>query len=766
MLRPMADEAPTPSPVMFNPLRPRTHLDQDELGRKGFVRSVWRALRNHDASEAIVISIQAPWGDGKTTLKEMVVTLEETEGKRKKLLFVHFNPWEWAAQNQVATAFFGELTNQLEAQGSNKVVRAAAKGLASAFSQLPSCLGIGAVIANSTSLALSSTHPEAATVAGATGAALKVAEESMKKVQEAQKAAGTQSPTSPEKVKEKVRAACQKFREQTGRNIVVFIDDIDRLSGDEIRQVLQLVKINADFPGLIFVLLFDKEYVERRLRRHFGSDAGRFLEKIVQVELTLPKASEDQLYGTFKTAVQDALKKRPAYLAIFEEDRLKQAFDVWFQYHLVNPRKSGRLVSGWAFRLDVFDTGAAEVNPVDLLILEGIALYEPEVYLALSRAYDELFEDDSIEFFDRMLSEEAGEKSGPSRRIQALNRIAQKVQVTTSLEMVAVLKLIMSVGSDDFRDVQRPEAEHRIRHSRFSEGRFFRRYFRLSIDSGDVSKVTIQSLMKAIGTAGKFPKELTDLEGQGVLLDALDQLLAEKLSPPRQLSLFLSDLLDWWEERILRRGRDMQDTGLAHALIRLYEQLMGMREGKDRSGVLLTMLQQTTAVFALVDLVFHEQRKRLQREDEKSSDTTGLVDKEAELELCQEVARRILQHFKSNPPMGQPHENEACAWTLHYGGSWRPDIGKELLRTAGGLVVLMKGPLGGLTAILSVEDRKVVPQVLAPMVEFELLRTAVQTQLKQLIVLDQAATDWSRKLDQIGEAMASDDGQEATVDPA
>ncbi len=355
----MADEAQTPSPSMFNPNRPRTHLDQDELGRKGFVRSVWRALRNHDASEAIVVSVQAPWGDGKTTLKEMVVNLEETEGKGEKLLFVHFNPWEWAAQNQVTTAFFGELAKQIEECSGKGVGKRLMEALVGFVLQVPVIMRMAQFGLEGIEVWETPIEPTTAGVASSGAALFRKGNEALEKVGKPRAALSATNTPSVDAFKVQVRDKFKEFKEKTGRNIVVFIDDIDRLSGDEIRQVLQLVKINADFPGLIFVLLFDKEYVERRLRRHFGSDAARFLEKIVQVELALPKASEDHLYGSFKSAVKDVLKKRPAYLAIFEEERLKQAFDAWFQYHLVNPRKSGRLLSSWTFRVDVFDTGAA-----------------------------------------------------------------------------------------------------------------------------------------------------------------------------------------------------------------------------------------------------------------------------------------------------------------------------------------------------------------------------------------------------------------------
>ncbi len=392
---------------------------------------------------------------------------------------------------------------------------------------------------------------------------------------------------------------------------------------------------------------------------------------------------------------------------------------------------------------------------MDLLVLEGLALYEPGVYRELSQAFDDLFPGSYVDFRDFILSRrgKAGEKG--TTRIQSLNKIAMKPQGTTWLEVAAVLKLLLGVEGSDFADVDAKESSHRIRFRRFSEGRFFRRYFRLSIDSGDVSKATIQSLVMAIGTPGRFPKQLTDLEGQGVLLDALDQMLAENLSPPQALSLFLSDLLDWWEERVLRRGSVKEDTGLAHSLIRLYEHLMGTRGGKERGSVLQAMLKQTNSVFALRDLVFHEQRKRRQREVSKSSDTSMLMDKEAELELCQEVARRILQHFKNHPPTGRPYENEACTWTTSFKGSWQSDIGGELLRTAGGVATLLRGILERMGSLPSKQELRDAGEILAPIAAVEALYQATSQHREALIQLGEDVDDRLDTLDRIREAVAS-----------
>lgn len=47
------------------------------------------------------------------------------------------------------------------------------------------------------------------------------------------------------------------------RTIIIFIDDIDRLSDNEIYKVFRLVNSIADFSNLIFFLSFDKNIITK-----------------------------------------------------------------------------------------------------------------------------------------------------------------------------------------------------------------------------------------------------------------------------------------------------------------------------------------------------------------------------------------------------------------------------------------------------------------------------------------------------------------------
>ena len=69
------------------------------------------------------------------------------------------------------------------------------------------------------------------------------------------------------------------------------IDDVDRLTPQEIQELFQLIKANADFPNVVYLVLFERTTVENSVEKVLEVDGREYLEKIVQVGFDLPRAS-------------------------------------------------------------------------------------------------------------------------------------------------------------------------------------------------------------------------------------------------------------------------------------------------------------------------------------------------------------------------------------------------------------------------------------------------------------------------------------------
>ena len=80
------------------------------------------------------------------------------------------------------------------------------------------------------------------------------------------------------------RAKLTKELQKLGRPIVVVIDDIDRLSTTEIRDIFKLVRLTASFPNIVYVLAFDRERVENALTEQ-GIEGRDYLAGYGSVEI-------------------------------------------------------------------------------------------------------------------------------------------------------------------------------------------------------------------------------------------------------------------------------------------------------------------------------------------------------------------------------------------------------------------------------------------------------------------------------------------------
>lgn len=75
----------------------------------------------------------------------------------------------------------------------------------------------------------------------------------------------------------------------TRHRVVVFVDDIDRLDKDEIKEVLRLIRNTANFPYIQFIVAYDKDYIISTLKDSGIESPTSYLAKFFNLEITLPK---------------------------------------------------------------------------------------------------------------------------------------------------------------------------------------------------------------------------------------------------------------------------------------------------------------------------------------------------------------------------------------------------------------------------------------------------------------------------------------------
>lgn len=134
--------------------------------------------------------------------------------------------------------------------------------------------------------------------------------------------------------------------------LYILIDDIDRLQGKEIFEVLKLIRNTADFNHIVYIVTCDKEYVLQSLQDQIKKP-DEYLKKIFQLELKFPQYERYLLTHLFKTELYahthyDAGLQNQLNNLEMELGRDK----IYLRDYLSNFRDAKRLVNVFMLNLD------------------------------------------------------------------------------------------------------------------------------------------------------------------------------------------------------------------------------------------------------------------------------------------------------------------------------------------------------------------------------------------------------------------------------
>lgn len=163
--------------------------------------------------------------------------------------------------------------------------------------------------------------------------------------------------------------------------ICVILDDIDRLSTSEIRDVFRLVRLTASFPNIIYVVAFDRCRVEEALKED-GISGRDYIEKILLLVVDLPSVQEGALIAQLLEAMNEVVS------AVETSGELDQSawpdiFSEVIRPLIRNMRDVRRYAAGLHWTLGSI---AGRISLVDLMALEAIRIFLPDVFGQLHRA--------------------------------------------------------------------------------------------------------------------------------------------------------------------------------------------------------------------------------------------------------------------------------------------------------------------------------------------------------------------------------------------
>lgn len=337
----------------FTSDQPITGKSQDRFNRAPFATRIAETIATRGEHSSIVIGIFGPWGDGKTSVLEM---MQETLQSHANVVTIRFNPWHFQSEELLLRGFFTTLADGMGQSLPN--MKEKAGELLKKYGNLLSLASI--------------------TVGGVI------------QITPGETAKGFGDAMSNVGLDE-LKARIEGMLDEANKRLVIMIDDIDRLDRTETHAIFKLVKLSASFKHTSYVLAFDDAVVSASLGERYGdggSAAGRaFLEKIIQVPLHLPPADQNSLRALALESIQNTLNQTEIQLTQPQVDTFIRHFDDAVLPNLETPRRAKLYSNALMFALPILK---GEANPVDLMLIEGIRVIFPSLYITI-RENPELF---------------------------------------------------------------------------------------------------------------------------------------------------------------------------------------------------------------------------------------------------------------------------------------------------------------------------------------------------------------------------------------
>ena len=320
---------------------------EDLLGRATFSRKLGQAICDYKGTNSLVMGVFGKWGTGKTSVINMALqTVEEiTQDAEKKPITLRFLPWNYSDKDNLIWLFFNELQVKIELEGNEEFK----KKVGSILKDYAGIFDVASLIP----------------VAGTAVATI---------LKTASQAGGELLSRSPDLNGTKTRLV--KALQEEKQRIIVVVDDIDRLTNEQIRDIFQLVKQVGDLPNIIYVLAMDREVVSNALTEVHKFDGNEYLEKIIQIPFEIPELKLSKLYEIF-FAKLDGVVNEISPDIIWDQQYLKSVFNNCIAPYLHTLRDVNRIINVFHFKYSLL---FSETSFEDMVGITTIEVLEPTLY--------------------------------------------------------------------------------------------------------------------------------------------------------------------------------------------------------------------------------------------------------------------------------------------------------------------------------------------------------------------------------------------------
>lgn len=391
------------------------------IKRDNIAEELATKIKNTPIEErAFSIGIESPWGEGKTSFLYLLCN----HFKPKDTIIIKFNPWKYEKERNLVDAFFLELRENLKKYDSS----------------------------------LSTNLTEYARI---------LSDSNHDIIKFGAKFIECFSSQSVVTKREVINSAIKGI----GKLILVIIDDLDRLDKDEIMSVLQLIRNSADFPNMVFISAYDREYLIGTLKDDV-CNSNKFLEKIFQYQFKLPEYDKFKLK---KILLKEGLKNiKPEDEKEFRNAINDQWFGLKFDY-IKSIRDVYRFLN--AFNL-VYQRLHGEIVIKDLMNVELLRMKYNYVYELLAKAPFKYLVQDG----DYLKLRNKSQTNSSSNNEDIFEIIKSKYSEEECAEIESMLRALFNLQTQPSKTINNPLC--------------IERYFYYSLLDSDISETEFKDVMR------------------------------------------------------------------------------------------------------------------------------------------------------------------------------------------------------------------------------------------------------------------------------
>lgn len=477
--------------------------EQDLLGRVTFSKQLGEAIYKYDGKDGLVLGVFGKWGTGKTSILNMVVNEINclSDNDDDSPIIVNFSPWNYSDKDNLISLFFRVLKNKLNMDKYEETRKKIGKALTD-YSDALDALALVPIVGSGLATILK-------TIAKAQGAELS-------------------KDVDIDTTKENLETVLG----DTNQKIVVIIDDIDRLTNTQIRDIFQLVKQVGNFPNIIYVLSMDRDVVCRSLESVHDIDGAEYLEKIVQIPFEIPALLKPRLREIFLTNLENTVKTISDNPKI-DQSYWSEVFTNCIEPYIETLRDVNRVINTFQFRYKIlYEETAFE----DMVALTTIEVLEPQLYQWIGRNKDLLCSTYSHSF-SALFRDKSNYRT-------SIHEELKKLGINTDIG-IKFLSTLFPVFANDIDERDYRYTESNIRETmRVAQEERFDSYFMFDLGGIPVSRYIINSYINIL-PLDDLIDTITEINNNGNIEYFIDELrsLVDTI-PEKRLGLLSSVILN------------------------------------------------------------------------------------------------------------------------------------------------------------------------------------------------------------------------------